>query len=92
VPAAEGRAATTLPLGGHATSRCPLLCALSKDGGRTWGLPRVLENDINYEWAYPGVVFNGDTALVHYFRSPVLTRGRELVLNRVPIKWLYADA
>ncbi|MBI4626344.1 MAG: exo-alpha-sialidase [Verrucomicrobia bacterium] len=91
VPAVDGRAAVDVPLGGHATSRCPLLCAVSKDGGRHWGLPKVLENDINYEWAYPGVVFHGDHALVHYFRSPVVTRGRELMLTRVPIKWLYAD-
>lgn len=89
VPAAEGRPALELPLGGHTTSRCPLLCAVSRDGGSTWGLPKVLENDINFEWAYPGVVFHEDTAIVHYFRSPVFDRGRELVVTRVPVKWLY---
>jgi hypothetical protein len=46
---------------------------------------------VNYEWAYPGVVFHGDYALIHYFRSPAVVRGRELMLARVPIKWLYED-
>ena len=91
VPAREGQPAIEVPLGGHATSRCPLLCAVSQDGGRTWGLPRALENDINYEWGYPGVIFNGDEILIHYFRSPVVTRGRELVLARAPIRWLYDE-
>jgi sialidase-1 len=91
VPAKEGRPAIDVPLGGHATSRCPLLCAVSRDGGRTWGLPRVLENDLNYEWGYPGVIFNGADMLIHYFRSPAITRGRELVLARAPITWLYEE-
>jgi len=92
VPASNGRPAVEVPLGGHSTSRCPLLCAVSKDGGRTWGLPRTLENDINYEWAYPGVVFHGENIVFHYYRSPAITRGRELVVTVAPISWLYAIA
>jgi sialidase-1 len=80
---------STLNLASHAVSRCPLLCAVSRDGGRTWSPPRVLEKDINFEWAYPGVVFHGEHALIHYFRSPAIARGRELMLTRVPLKWLY---
>jgi sialidase-1 len=90
LPAQERHAARIVTLVSHATTRCPLLCALSRDGGRTWGLPKVLENDINYEWAYPGVVFHQDHALIHYFRSPVVTRGRELMLTRVPVSWFYS--
>jgi hypothetical protein len=71
----------------HGLTRCPLLCAVSADDGRSWGLPLALEDDINYEWAYPGVVFTKDHALIHYFRSSVITRGRELMLTRVPLKW-----
>jgi sialidase-1 len=84
--------ARTVAVTSHAVSRCPLLCAISRDDGRTWGLPKVLEDDINYEWAYPGVVFHGDIALIHYFRSPMIERRRELMLTHVPIKWLYEDA
>jgi hypothetical protein len=90
LPAREGHAARTITLASHAITRCPLLCAVSRDGGRAWGLPKVLENDINYEWAYPGVVFQQNHALIHYFRSPVVTRGRELMLTRVPISWFYS--
>lgn len=78
-------------VGAHAVSRCPLLCAVSRDGARSWGLPKVLEDDINFEWAYPGVVFAGDTALVHYFRSPMIERRRELMLTRVPLAWFQTD-
>ena len=91
VPAGADGPARQVTLSRHAVTRCPLLCAVSRDGGRSWGLPRALETDINYEWAYPGVVFHGDYALIHYFRSPAVVRGRELMLARVPIKWLYED-
>lgn len=91
VPATDAGPGRRVTLGRHAVTRCPLLCAVSRDGGRTWGLPRALETDINYEWAYPGVVFHGDTALIHFYRSPAVTRGRELMLARAPIRWLYED-
>ncbi len=66
--------------------------AVSRDGGRTWGLPKVLEDDINYEWAYPGVVFHQDHAIVHYYRAGAFDRHRELMLARMPISWFTADA
>ncbi len=91
LPAQQGQAARDVALSSHAITRCPLLCALSRDGGRTWGLPKVLEHDVNYEWAYPGVVFHQDHALIHYFRSPAVTRGRELMLTRAPISWFYSN-
>jgi len=91
LPAENGHAALTVRVAAHGVSRCPLLCAVSRDEGRTWGLPKVLEDDINYEWAYPGVVFHGETALIHYYRSPMIERRRELMLTHVPIKWFYEE-
>ena len=73
-------------------SRCLLLCAVSRNGGTSWELPTVIEDDINYEWSYPGVAFHSDDALIHYTRSPVLGGGRELMLARVPVKSLHDDA
>ncbi len=90
IPAADGNAARSVAIPMQAIARCPLLCAVSRDGGRTWGLPKALETDINYAWAYAGVVFHGDEALVHYFRSPTITHGRDLMLARVPTSWFYA--
>jgi hypothetical protein len=92
LPPADNQPARKLRVAGHAISRCPLLAAVSRDGGRTWGLPKVLEDDINHEWAYPGVVFHGDTALIHYYRAPMVERRRELMVTRVPLAWLQNDS
>lgn len=91
LPADEHGPAREVPVRGHGVTRCPLLCAISRDGGRTWGLPRLLEGDINFEWGYPGVVWCGEHALVHYFRSPATGKGRSLVVARVPKAWFYAE-
>jgi sialidase-1 len=91
LPADDSGPAQEVPVRGHGVTRCPLLAAISRDGGRTWGLPRMLEGDINYEWGYPGVVWCGDHALVHYFRSPAAGKGRSLVVARVPQAWFYAE-
>lgn len=76
----------------HGLTRHPLLCAISRDGGKTWGLPKPLEIDPNYQWAYPGVLFRGDHVLLHYFRAPAMSGGRELMLARVPVAWFYSTA
>ena len=71
--------------------RSVLACAISKDGGKTWGLPKALETDPNYWSEYPGVTFDGDHALIHY-RVFTLDRKRcDLVQARVPIAWFYND-
>lgn len=72
--------------------RCPLLCALSGDGGRTWGLPKALESDPSYgwdAWAYPSVLFHKDYALLTYHRGRAEgeRRYRDLMLARVPLDW-----
>ena len=92
LPASKDQPARVTNVASHAISRCPLLCAVSRDGGRTWGLPKVLENDLNFEWAYPGVLFHQDHALIHYFRAPMIARRRELVLSRVPLAWFAKEA
>jgi len=70
--------------------RSPLLCAISKDGGKTWGLPKALETDTHFWWEYPSVLFDGDHALI-YYRVFSLDRSRcDLAQARVPIAWFYA--
>jgi hypothetical protein len=72
--------------------RTVLACAISKDGGRTWGLPKALETSTELWSEYPGVTFLGDHALVHY---RVFSRDRkrcDLVQARVPVKWIYDDS
>lgn len=93
IPAGEkGESARTVRARKHAVSRCPLATAISRNGGRSWENVKLLESDINYEWAYPGVLFHEGHALVHYFRSPALGKGRELVLRRIPVAWFYSNA
>ena len=71
--------------------RSLLFCAISKDDGRTWGLPKALETN-SANWAeYPGVIFDGDFALVHYRVYPLDRKRADLVQARVPISWFYDD-
>ena len=73
---------------GHDVTRCPLLCATSEHGGASWHPPKVIETDPDYEWAYPGILFHKDHALLHYFRCHREKRGqREMILARVPVEW-----
>lgn len=71
--------------------RCPLLCAVSRDGGRTWGLPKALETAEHFYWEYPGVIFDGDHALVYYRVFSGDRKRCDLVQARVPIGWFYQD-
>ena len=80
-----------IPWAGLQITRCPLLCALSRDGGETWGLPKAIEVNPKWEWAYPGMIFHDGIALLHYHRSHFQRRGREMVLARIPLEWFYAD-
>ena len=71
--------------------RSVLACAISKDGGKTWGLPKALETNPKNWSEYPSVTFDDDHALVHY-RVFSLDRKRcDLVQARVPISWFYND-
>jgi sialidase-1 len=71
--------------------RTVLACAISRDGGRTWGLPKALEADTT-QWAeYPGVTFDGDHALVHYRVFNIDRKRCDLAQARVPIRWFYDE-
>lgn len=71
--------------------RTVLACAISKDGGKTWGLPKALETNPE-QWAeYPGVTFDGDHALVYYRVFAGDRKRCDLVQARVPLRWFYDD-
>ena len=74
----------------HGWTRTTLQAAVSKDGGKTWSTPKALEVDREYQWAYPGLLWNDGYALIHYYRGPAFAGGREMVLARVPIDWFYS--
>jgi hypothetical protein len=74
-----------------AGQRTVLTCAISKDGGKTWGPPKALETNPD-QWAeYPGVTFTGEHALVHYRIFPTDRKRCDLVQARVPLTWLLRD-
>jgi len=74
---------------GIAGMRTVLTCAITKDGGKTWGLPKALEADRDLWSEYAGVTFDGDHALVFYRVHPTDPKRCDLVQARVPISWFY---
>lgn len=71
--------------------RCPLLCAVSLDGGRSWGLPKALETDTAYWWEYPSLIFHKGHALVHYRRFSFKRDQCALVQAKIPLTWFYEN-
>jgi sialidase-1 len=69
--------------------RSLLACAVSHDGGRTWGLPRALEADYELWSEYPSVTFDGDHALVYYRVFSADRKRCDLVQARVPLTWFH---
>jgi len=72
--------------------RTVLACAISKDGGKTWGLPKALETNPELWSEYPGVTFDGNHALVYYRVFPKDRKRCDLVQARVPLSWFYDDS
>ncbi len=70
--------------------RCPLICALSEDGGNRWQLPLTLDSDPDYWWEYPGLLFHQDQVLIHYRRVTKDRKRSDLMLCRVQVKELLA--
>ena len=49
--------------------RTPLVCAVSKDDGRTFPIILTLENDPNNGYCYPAIFDGGNYALISYYHS-----------------------
>lgn len=77
-----------LPISGQ---RTVLACALSKDGSKTWGLPKALETNTDLWSEYASVIFVGDQALVHYRVFSKDRKRCDLVQARIPLAWFYDD-
>lgn len=76
--------------------RCPLVCAVSRDGGLSWGLPKALETDNRFWWEYPNILFDGDIAHLFYRRKTRLPeisrhgdRDQDMIHARIPVAWFY---
>jgi hypothetical protein len=76
--------------------RCTLLCAVSRDDGRSWELPKALETDTRCSWDYPSVLFHGSDVHLFYRRGSSATNAEgkpygvyDLIHARMPVSWLY---
>jgi sialidase-1 len=52
---------------GHGGARTPLVGAVSRDGGKTWSEPRMIEPDPEATYAYTSATVNGDRVLLTYY-------------------------
>jgi len=73
--------------------RTPLVSAISKDDGHTWGCHRLIESDFVHGYCYTAIHFTNDAVLLAYCAGDpdcgwVLSRTR---IRRVPVGWFYSE-
>jgi len=74
---------------GHGGKRTPLAAAISRDGGKTWGKARNLEDDPNRAFSYPSLTFVGERVLLTYYDGSTLGRS-SLRFRSLPLAWFRA--
>ena len=72
--------------GGHGR-RCTIVYALSRDDGRSWGEPIVIEDDPETGFSYVAVHFTEEAVLLAYFIEIFTDDGfrRELRMREIRI-------
>ena len=73
--------------------RSPLVAAISKDGGATWGTPKVLEGDPDGWYCYTAIHFVGDDVLLAYCAgdSAKKTYLNVLWVRKTSLAWLRSE-
>ena len=73
--------------------RTPLIAALSSDGGETWPVRRVLEDDPDGRYCYTAIHFVEGAVLLGYFdfRGTGSKASNRLRLRRLSLDWLRAS-
>jgi len=73
--------------------RSPLVAAISKDGGATWGRPKLLEGDPDGWYCYTAIHFVGDDVLLAYCAgdSAKKTYLNVLRIRKTSLGWLRAE-
>jgi sialidase-1 len=69
-------------------SRTPLVCSTSRDEGKTWSVPKVIESNTNFTYAYTSVTFDRNRALFTYYYAPAGISRCSLMFKNVPLDWL----
>ena len=73
--------------------RSPLVAAISKDGGATWGRAKLLEGDPDGWYCYTAIHFVGDDVLLAYCAGDSLRKTylNVLRLRKVSLAWLRTE-
>ncbi|MDB6024157.1 MAG: hypothetical protein JWM68_380 [Verrucomicrobiales bacterium] len=69
------------------SARTPLAAAISRDEGKTWSTPRLIETDPNFSYAYTSVTFDEHRALLTYYYAPYGTGQLSLKFKSIPLDW-----
>ena len=73
--------------------RNPLVIAVSKDGGITWPIRKMIESDLDGHYCYTAIHFVDDTVLLAYcagFHSkPEMGPLKPIRIRRIKIDWIY---
>lgn len=72
----------------HGGLRTPLVAAVSRDEGRTWGRPRTLEGDPAFTYAYTSVTIHEGRVLFSYYHFANGGKQLSLKFKSVPLAWL----
>lgn len=75
----------------HGGVRTPLVAAISRDEGVTWGDSRAIESDQANTYAYTSATFAGDRVLLTYYHFPQGGKQLSLKFKSVPLSWLLAQ-
>ena len=72
--------------------RTPLVAAISSDGGRSWPVRKLLEDDANGVYCYTAIHFVDGAVLLGYldFRNMSSHAANRLRLRRIGLDWLRA--
>ncbi|MBM3869266.1 MAG: exo-alpha-sialidase [Verrucomicrobia bacterium] len=73
--------------------RSPLVAAISKDGGATWGRPKLLEGDPDGWYCYTAIHFVGDDVLFGYCAGDGAQKTylNVLRIRKTSLAWLRAE-
>lgn len=72
----------------HGGPRRPFVAVVSRDEGKTWSEPRVIESDPAFAHAYTSITFDKGRALLSYYEYSEKTKMISFKFKSLPVEWL----